>query len=108
MSTFKAKSTLLKIFGLWKEALDQGKSADAIFKDLDKAFDNLNHGLLIAKLEAYRSPKNFVIYIERYLDNQLQTTTVNNDFSLCRDTLLLLLRDQYTRSPSYYFISRYL
>ena len=58
MLTFKAKSTLLKIFGLWKEALDQGKFADAIFKDLDKAFDNLNHGLLIAKLEAYRSSKS--------------------------------------------------
>ena len=38
---------------LWKEALDKGKSAGAIFMDLSKAFDTLNHGLLIAKLEVY-------------------------------------------------------
>ena len=36
-----------------KEALDKGKSVSAIFMDLCKASDTLNHDLLIAKLEAY-------------------------------------------------------
>ena len=46
--------SLLKMLELWKEALDKGNSVGAIFMDLSKAFEILNHGLLIAKLQAYR------------------------------------------------------
>ena len=45
--------SLLKMLELWREALDQRKSVSAIFMDLSKAFDTLNHDLLLAKLEAY-------------------------------------------------------
>ena len=37
----------------WKEALDKGKFADAIFVDLSKALHTLNHDVLMTKLEAY-------------------------------------------------------
>lgn len=42
-----------------KKALDKGNSVNAIFMDLSKASDTLNHNLVIAKLEAYGfSPKS--------------------------------------------------
>ena len=70
---------------LWKEALDKGKSVGAIFMDLSKAFDTLNHDLLIAKLEAYGFSENSLNYIQSYLRNRLQRTNVNNNFSLWKD-----------------------
>ena len=58
--------SLLKMLELWKEALDKGKSVDAIFMDLSKAFDALHHDLLIAKLEAYGFSENSLNYIQSY------------------------------------------
>ena len=53
--------------------------------DLSKAFDTLNHDLLIAKLEAYGFSKNSLNYIQSYLRNRLQRTNVNNNSSLWKD-----------------------
>ena len=70
---------------LWKEALDKGKSAGAIFMDLSKTFDILNHDLLIAKFEASGFSENSLNYIKSYLLNRLQRTNVNNNFSQWKD-----------------------
>ena len=69
---------------LWKEALDKGKPVGAIFMDLSKAFDTLNHDLLITKLEAYGFSKNSLNYIQSYSRNRLQRTNVNNNFRLSK------------------------
>ena len=53
--------------------------------DLCKAFDTLNHDLLIAKLETYGFSKNSLNYTQRYLRNCLQRTNVNNNISLWKD-----------------------
>ena len=63
--------SLLKMLELWKETLDKGKSVGAIFMDLSKAFDTLNHDLLIAKLEPYSFSENSLNYIQSYLYNRL-------------------------------------
>ena len=49
--------------------------------DLSKAFDTLNHNLLIAKLNAYGFSKNSLLFIQSYLENRYQRTNVNNTFS---------------------------
>ena len=37
----------------WKRALDENMKVRAIFIDLSKAFDSLNHRLLLVKVKAY-------------------------------------------------------
>ena len=68
------------------EALDKGKSLSTIFMDLSKAFDTLNHHLLIAKLEAYGFSAKSLSYIHSYLNKRLQKTNVNCDFSIWKET----------------------
>ena len=65
----------------WKKAVDNGKVAGALLTDLSKAFDCLNHELLIAKLEAYGFDQSSLEYIYSYLSNRKQRTKVNNSFS---------------------------
>ena len=66
----------------FKEALDKVNSVSAMFMDLSKAFDTLNHDLLIAKLEAYSYCAKSLSYMHSYLHKRLQKTNVNCDFSL--------------------------
>ena len=62
----------------WKKALNNRKIAGALLTDLSKAFDCLNHELLIAKLEAYGFHHSALTYIFSYLSNRKQRTKVNN------------------------------
>ena len=65
----------------WKKSLDKGKIAGALLTDLSKAFDCLNHDLLIAKLEAYGFDKKSLTCILSYLTDRKQRTKVNASFS---------------------------
>ena len=78
---------LLKMLEKWKEALDKGNFVDAIFMNLSKSFDSLNHSLIITKPEAYGLSINSLRYIRSYLNQRLQRAGVNNSFSLCKDII---------------------
>ena len=73
----------------WRKALDKSKLAGALLTDLSKAFDCLNHGLLIAKLEAYGFDHKSPSYINSYHSGRKQRTKVNNSFSSWTDFWLL-------------------
>ena len=49
----KAQYSLLKMIENWKKQLDNAEKVGVIFMDLPKAFDTINHSLLLAKLKAY-------------------------------------------------------
>ena len=50
---FNAKHCLLAMIEKWRETLDKGGETGVVLTDLSKAFDCIDHNLLIAKLDAY-------------------------------------------------------
>ena len=70
---------------VWKKALDSFNKAGAVLTDLSKAFDCLNHKLLIAKLNAYGFDKNALTFIHDYLKGRKQRTKVNGVYSSWRN-----------------------
>ena len=65
----------------WKKAVDNGEYVSALFLDLSKAFDTINHDLLLAKLKAYGFSPNALKLMHSYLNNRKQQVQINNKFS---------------------------
>ena len=65
----------------WKKAVDKGECVSALFLDLSKAFDTINHDLLLAKLKAYGFSANALKLMHSYLNNRKQQVQINNKFS---------------------------
>ena len=64
-----------------KRSVDNGKAFDALLTDLSKAFDCLNHELLIAKLNVSRFILTESKLIHDYLSNKTQRTKTNSSYS---------------------------
>ena len=78
---YSTQHSLIVMLEKWRKALDNGKLAGALLTDLSKAFDCLNHDLMIAKLHAYGFDYNSLAYIYSYLSNRKHRTKVNNSLS---------------------------
>ena len=78
---FSTQYSLIGMLEKWKLALDKSGCAGALLTDLSKAFDCLNHELLIAKMDAYGFDHASLVLISSYLSDRKQRTKVNNHFS---------------------------
>ena len=65
----------------WKRSVDNSKLFGALLTDLSKAFDCLNHELLIAKLNAYGFSLTASKLVHNYLSNRKQRTKLNSTYS---------------------------
>ena len=78
---FNTHHALMALIEKWKQSLDEKGYAGGILMDLSKAFDTINHQLLIAKLHAYGFDKSSLTLILSYLSNRWQRTKINLSFS---------------------------
>ena len=58
------------------ECLSSGDEVDVIYLDYAKAFDKVDHNILIAKLERYGINGKMLIWIKEFLSNRMQTVVV--------------------------------
>ena len=72
---------LISMFEMWKDTLDKGGYGCRMLMDLSKAFDTLNHNLLIVKLEAYGFERKSLSLMKSYLSDRQQQVRVNDNFS---------------------------
>ena len=54
----------------WRAVLNKGNKVGAIVMDLSKAFDTLNHNLLLCKLKAYGFNKNALTILQIDINEQ--------------------------------------
>ena len=70
------ESSALKSTDRWLLNIDQGKYNIVVFIDLRKAFDTMNHKILLNKLEYYGVSDKELNWFKSYLDDRKQFTVV--------------------------------
>ena len=85
---YSTQTALMYMIEKWKLFLDRKGYAGAVLMDLSKAFDTINHELLIAKLAAYGFSKDSLILILSYLSNRWQRVKINSSFSSWTELLM--------------------
>jgi hypothetical protein len=80
-SKHNTQHALLRMISRWDQCLDRSGKVGAILMDLSKAFDCIDHELLLAKLFAYGLDHKSVCLVKCYLSNRFQKTKVGSSFS---------------------------
>ena len=85
---YSTQTALISMLEKWKLSIDNKGFAGGVLMDLSKAFDTINHQLLLAKLHAYGFSQQALAIICSYLSNRKQRIKINNVFSSWKDLIL--------------------
>ena len=75
------QNAVLNMIEKCKQALDKSSKLGTIFINLSKAFDTLNHTLLLAKLYAYGFSLSAIKFFQSYLSELFRRVNKANNFS---------------------------
>ena len=85
---YNTQHAVLKLLETCKTKIDNDGSAGALQMDLSKAFDSLNHELLLAKLHAYGFARSVLKLLDIHLSNRRQRVKIYGSYSTWRETNL--------------------
>ena len=95
---YSSQHSLIAMFEKWKENLDKGGKCGALFVDLSKAFDCLQHDILLAQLNAYGFDYKSLKLISSFPSNRKYRTKINLSFSK-RKYLLIGVPQRFVLGP---------
>ena len=78
-------TALIQITEKIKESIDKSKYGCGIFIDLRKAFDTVNHSILLSKMEHYGVRDTALEWFKSYLSNRKQYVYSNGESSQLKD-----------------------
>ena len=78
---FRSHTALIRLLEGWLNDIDTGKYVGAVFLDLKKAFDLVDHDILLHKLKLYHFSDKSVNFFRSYLSNRTQVVKVGNTIS---------------------------
>lgn len=78
------ETALLKVVDQWMESIDKGYILGTVFLDLSKAFDLVNHEIMVTKLRIYGVSSKAINWFKSYLVNRSQCTYLNGVLSSSR------------------------
>ena len=84
---FSTQQACLSIIEKRKNILDKKGYGGAVPMDLSKAFDTLNHNIIITKLHVYSFTRELLKLIKSFSTNPWQGTKVNVNFSTWSDPI---------------------
>jgi len=80
----KGRSTthaVIDMLHYWHAAVDSGSSVRVLFVDFAKAFDHIDHNLVIDKLKRLQLPDIIIEWISSFLCNRYQRIAFDGYFS---------------------------
>ena len=72
------QTALIKLIDTWMECIDKGDIIGALYLDFRKAFDLVDHKILLNKLSLYNFSNSSLKWFESYLDSRLQAIQSEN------------------------------
>ena len=72
------ETALIHMVEKWLRSLDKGELAGVILVDFRKAFDLVDHSILLKKMELYKLNQNSWNFFRSYLTNRQQSIFMNN------------------------------
>ena len=72
------ESALILMTEKWLKAINEGKMVGAVMVDFRKAFDLVDHKLLLEKIKCFKCSDKFVSLMKSYLSSRSQVVSVNS------------------------------